>query len=304
MSAEVRAALPPPEELARALSRDLRWLASELGSAVAAAHPVSPLRGVDRPRTAFRVDLADGRRVKLRRMKTPERAAELARLLERLADRGLPRPLLRRDAALVVEWIEGAPLASDPVPLADLREAARLLAAIHAVASFDGERLPAARSAGAELCALREQLDVLVDAGALAAGEAEALAARAEARWPARAVRGVAHGDFSGENLVVDARGRIRVVDNEALHVGPLDLDLARTWSRWALPDAAWRAFLAAYASEASRDVDEAALEIWKLRSLVQSAWYRTRYELPGVDAAVTRLRALRAARRSDAQRD
>lgn len=296
MSVETRAVLPEPEDLARTLTRDLAWLGEGLGSAVIESLPVSPLRGVARPRTAFRVTLADGRCVKLRRLKTAARAAELARLLERLADRGLPQPLLLRGETLVVEWLAGTPLPpAQAVCAPDRVRAAGLLAAIHGTPCVRAERQRAPSAVAAELRGLEAQLEVLVASGACEAAEASEIAADAR-RWaPRESPVGVAHGDFSAENLIVDPQGRLRVVDNEALAVGLLDLDLARTWSRWPMPEASWRAFLGAYEAFSGRRIDDSALGCWKLRTLVLSAWYRTRYELSGVPEVLARLRILHA---------
>src|SRR5262245_36029156 len=99
--------LPTAQELERALADDLGWLAVELGSRIVDVAPVSPLRGRHRPRAAFRLTLADGRRLKLRRLRSPERAAELARLVESLRELGIPQVVAMRGNALVVEWLNG-----------------------------------------------------------------------------------------------------------------------------------------------------------------------------------------------------
>ena len=76
--------------------------------------PISPLRGRDRPRAAFRVTLASGRRVKLRRLRSAERAAELARMVEGLRGAGIPPVAALRDDWLAVEWLAGARLCNRP----------------------------------------------------------------------------------------------------------------------------------------------------------------------------------------------
>ena len=295
MRGGTRAASPPAAELAQALERDLLWLADALGSRVLEAWPVSPLRGVDRPRTAFCARLADGRRVKLRRLRTAIRAEELADLLECLADRGLPQPLARRDETLAVEWVEGTPLPTDSSAAEWIPRAAELLAAIHGARRFRREVLPASRSTDAELRIFTAQLDWLAATGALDRSEAAELVADVSGWAPQRALQGIAHGDFAAENLIVDEAGSLRVVDNEALAVSILDLDLARVWSRWPMAEPSWRAFLATYAGASGREVEDAGLAPWKLRTLVLSAWYRTQYGLPGAPEVLRRLRNLHA---------
>jgi aminoglycoside phosphotransferase (APT) family kinase protein len=282
-----------PRDLERAIESDLSWVASRLGSAVTEMAPVSPLRGRDRPRAAFRLTLADGRRLKLRRLRSPERAEDLSRLLGRLRELGLPRVLLRREEALVVEWVDGVPLEEQPADADRIGEAAELLGRIHATPSFDGLRLPVTRSTRDELRAMQDELSILVRAGRLEAVTATRLARSARRCDPGRALQGIVHGDFCAENLVVDARGRIRVVDNEALQVGFLGLDLARVWSRWPLPEPTWQGFLSSYRRWGAGPADDEALLVWKLRILVKSAWYRVARRFPGADEALGRLHAL-----------
>jgi len=283
--------LPSAEQLERALADDLAWTESALGSKIAEVAPVSPLRGRHRPRTAFRLTLADGRRLKLRRMRSPERAVELARLVERLRDLGIPQVVLSRAEALVVEWLDATPFDEGPDPSGRREEAARLLGRIHATATFDGLALPVLRPTAPELLAMAEELAFLVRARRLDTDTAERLSAAARERDPGRSLHGIVHGDFCVENLVVDGDGRLRVVDNEGIEVGPLAWDLARVWSRWPMPESAWEGFLAAYRTAGGARVDGPELAVWKIRTLVRSAWYRVGYRLAGDDAALARLR-------------
>ncbi len=285
--------LPTAEELERALADDLAWTEAALGSKIAEVAPISPLRGRHRPRTAFRLTLADGRRLKLRRMRSPERAADLARLVERLRDLGIPQVVLSRAEALVVDWLDGTPFNEGLDPSGRREEAARLLGRIHATATFDGLALPVARPTAPELLAMAEELAFLVRARRLDSDTTERLLAAARARDPGRSLHGIVHGDFCVENLVIDGDDRLRVVDNEGIEVGPLAWDLARVWSRWPMPESAWERFLAAYRSAGGADVDGPELAVWKIRSLVRSAWYRVGYRLAGDDAALARLRSL-----------
>jgi aminoglycoside phosphotransferase (APT) family kinase protein len=294
MSASVGAELPDPKVLERELVRDLAWLAARLGAEVASAVPVSPLRGHGRPRTAFQVSLSDGRTVKLRRMAAVERAAQLERLLAALAPLGFPHVLLRRGRTLALEWIPGTPLEAEGDPRA-IERAAELLSRIHGTSRFGGRRLPAERPATEEFQLLDKELLVLVAAGRLTKGEGESLRREVRRRTSDRPLHGIAHGDFAQENLVVDGAGALRVVDNESIRVGILDLDLARVWSRWPMEPATWRAFLEAYSVASGRPCRDDDLAGWKIRTLVLSAWYRHAYGLDGVDAAVSRLRHLGA---------
>jgi aminoglycoside phosphotransferase (APT) family kinase protein len=201
---------------------------------------------------------------------------------------------LRREAALVVPWLADAvPFAAGPADLAAFAAAGRLLGRLHAVDEALGRRLPFRASAEPELAAMDGQLAALVESKHLPvelAARARAAVRRAT-RGPV--LHGLTHGDFTAENLLVDAGGALRPVDNEGLGLGSLDLDLARTWLRWPMRAPAWRAFLDGYRDASGRPVDDEALHPWRLRTLVLSAWYRAEYGLPGLAEPLDRLRAL-----------
>ena len=281
------------QELERALADDLAWASGELGSEIAEVAAVSPLRGRDRPRAAFRLRLADGRQLKLRRMNTPERAAELARLTERLRDLGIPQVVLRRAETLAVEWLDGTPLREAPGHADRIEEAARLLGLIHATPGFDGLALPVLRPTAAELLAMQEELETLVQEGRLDADSVERLMTAARERDPGHVLYGIVHGDFCAENLVIDGDSRLRVVDNEGIELGPLARDLARVWARWPMPAAVWDRFLAAYRSAGGFQVESEDLAVWKIRTRVKSAWYRVTRRLAGDADALVKLRSL-----------
>lgn len=289
MASGIQIDLPDPQQLERAFERDLAWLAEELHAEVVSAEPVSPLRGLGHPRTAFRVDLSDGRRVKLRRLSEVGEAAELERLLAALAPIGFPQVLARRARCLVLEWIPGRLLSDEPEAAGWIDAAGALLGRMHRTCP-EGAALPAARPATAELDRCDSQLAALVAAKRLTRPEADALAGAIVRNTPERPTHGIVHGDFAPENLVIDAAGALHAIDNEVVRIGILDLDLARTWSRWPMPGRSWVSFLAAYAAASGRSCDDDALVGWKLRTLVVSAWYRSAFRLRGTDAAVARL--------------
>jgi aminoglycoside phosphotransferase (APT) family kinase protein len=273
---------PKTEELERTLGDDVAWASSELGSEIAEVTAVSPLRGSDRPRAAFRLTLADGRKLKLRRMRSPERAAELARLVGQLRDLGIPQVVLRRAETLIVDWIDGTPLCEGPDRPERIEEAARLLGRIHATPTFDGLGLPVVRPTAPQWLAMQEEITALVRARKLAAEIAKRLSAAAQEHDPGPTRHGIVHGDFCAENFVSDGAGCLRVVDNEGLEVGPLALDLARVWSRWPMSESAWGRFLVNYPASGGDRVVDADLLVWKIRTLVRSAWYRVTYRLAG----------------------
>jgi aminoglycoside phosphotransferase (APT) family kinase protein len=281
------------QDLERALAEDLAWVASELRSEISEVTAVSPLRGRDRPRAAFRVRLADGRQLKLRRMRSPERAAQVARLTGSLRDLGVPQVVLLRAGALAVEWVEGTPLREGPGHPDRIEEAGRLLGRIHATPAFEGLSLPVLRPTAPDLLGMREELATLVREGRLEADTGERLMAAAHERDPGSALHGIVHGDFCAENLVIDGDSRLRVVDNEGLEIGPLARDLARAGSRWPMPAAAWERFVAAYRSAGGIHAADEVLEFWRIPIQVRSAHFRVSHRLAGDAEALARVQSL-----------
>jgi aminoglycoside phosphotransferase (APT) family kinase protein len=178
-----------------------------------------------------------------------------------------------------------------------IARAGGLLGEIHRVGMQQRPSASASELVSAELERSREQLDDLVGRGALDRREADALGARiAQARvGSTRAHSGIVHGDFAPENLVLDETGALRIVDNESVQPGLLDLDLSRVWARWPMPAHHWQAFLDAYAERAGRACSDAGLDAWKVRALLVSAWYRTAFGLAGAAPALDHLRRFHA---------
>ncbi len=290
MVSEITIDLPDSQEFERAFDRDLAWLAEELRAEVVSAEPVSPLRGLGHPRTAFCVALSDGRRIKLRRMSEVDEAAELERLLTALAPIGFPQVIARRARSLAIEWIPGKLLSDGPDTPERIEAAGRLLGRMHRTRPAEGATLPAERPATAELERCDSQLAALVRAKLMTRAEADVLADAIVQNTPERPTHGIVHGDFAPENLVIDASGALHAIDNEVVRIGILDLDLARTWARWQMTAESWTSFLEAYASASDRSCSDDELVGWKVRTLVVSAWYRAAFRLRGADAAVTRL--------------
>src|SRR5262249_16489172 len=119
------------------------------------------------------------------------------------------------------------------------------------------------------------RLDALVDRGVIgrtAAHEAGVLARRFA---PTRAVYGLCHGDFCGENMVIRAKGRPCVVDNETVGIDLHDYDLARTWYRWPMDTERWREFIAGYAERRDTRSFLRHFPYWVVRVLVDAMHFR-----------------------------
>ena len=118
--------------------------------------------------------------------------------------------------------------------------------------------------------------------------------AAATAAAPAEVEVGLVHGDLCLENIVIHT-GIIRIVDTEDLRIYACDHDLARTWYRWPMSDAAWSAYRDGYERErgATRFLD--SFVHWAVVALVESAAFRLRAHTPAAGEPVARLRDLLA---------
>jgi aminoglycoside phosphotransferase len=231
---------------------------------------ISRADGRKHGRRVYRVELTDGRTIKARRLESEEAARRLVAL--RAAIEPAFAPVLDRHGPVLLEaWIEGVPLAERDTE-ARAAEAGALLARLHASAearpSGAVPTRPWREGAAAELAALG-------DAHALGADEVATLAAELRRHDPGSVPTVLIHGDFCGENMVIDGAGRLRVIDNEWLAIAPRGFDLGRTFSRWPMSDAAWQRLVAGYRSAAR--VDHGPLAFWKIVAALKSAHIRLR---------------------------
>lgn len=285
-------------ELDALLGPDLAAVRAFLGAPIARAVPLSASRPWNADRAAFRVETSDGRRTKLRRMPSEARARGVERSLEALADPRFARVLLRCGRLLVDEWIDGRGLDECGATRERVAEAGALLGRVHTTPPPpDAAVAEPGAAPDAHGDALRADLDFLASAGLLDPAARARLENAAAAARPEQAEVGLVHGDFCAENLLVDARGQLRVVDNEALGVGPLDLDLARTAYRWPLDGREGRAFLDGYAAYRDPDAGAAHAPFWRIRVLAKSARLRASGGWDRADVPLVALRALAEAR-------
>ena len=247
------AAVAPPPEVAAALRR--------LGFEPVDARLVSPLGASKGRRCAWRVEDASGAVAKVRLFEDPDAAARVCRL--RQGREPAFSAVSGRDGAVVLEeWVDGRPLsaaeASDALPWA-----AALLARLHAVSPPTGEAAMVDASPWRD--GARADLERFASDGLLPRTEADRAARLLACLAPGRTRAVVAHLDLCPENLVVDRRGDLHVVDNEMLAVRPPGLDLARSFHLWPMDEPAWRRFLEAY-RVAGGSADD--LDFWRLVAL------------------------------------
>jgi tRNA A-37 threonylcarbamoyl transferase component Bud32 len=276
-------------QLDRLLGADLAALVRARGAPLAAATEITGLPSPVRTRAAFRLEFADGTRLKGRRLKSAERAEVVHRLQDVVGD-GLPRILDRRGEALLLEWVAGRPLASFEVVPADiLQRCGRMLGELHrAFAGYaDGGVVP-----GPDHFCDRLERDValLLGAGWIDASFARRAVDVAVAHRPREARTGIIHKDFCAANVVIRSDGVPVCVDNANLAVGPHDLDLARTWYRWSMTSAERRHFAAGYEEHARLASCLRHFPFWATCVLVGSASIRLRSQTPGGIEALDRL--------------
>jgi aminoglycoside phosphotransferase (APT) family kinase protein len=235
--------------------------------------------------------------VKARRMDSEYAAREQVELRA-----GLPAAftsvLARFGKILIETWIEGRPLneMSPSKPLT--RQAGELLAMLHTRERAGGRSLPFS----ADVSGLKDEtlsgLRWLVVSGALDATAVDCLSALVERGAPDEAPHCLIHTDYCAENLVVDASGRLFVVDNERFRFGPAAMDRARTWYRWGwsepgAPAWQWEAFCEAYQAAGGERETPGHDSFWRIAAIVVSAVVRLRTGYPDASVPLIRLREM-----------
>jgi len=271
--------------LAAEHSLDVRTAVERAGLRAREVGLLSPPDPRKRNRSAWRVDLEDGGTVKARRLESAAAARELRALREGV-DPAFVAVVGCHEAVLLEEWVDGQPL-SDDAARARAGEAGALLGRLHAAPH------PAVATGRWRTQAERD-LDSLDAARVLDAREVASLRCRLAAQDPGASRGALVHRDFCAENMLVDPRGRLRVIDNEWFAIDAAGLDLARTLYRWPMDDGPRGAFLAAYRDAAGSDAGP--LGFWELVAVLWSA--RARLDQPadrrGVPIEVVRRLAAR----------
>ncbi len=267
-------------------------LLARLGAEPVAAEPITTLQLRGSARFTYRVRLADGRSVKLRRPSRPEKAACAWRLLDAIADARFAAVILREDDLVVEEWVEGTPLGT-VVPRAEhVASAAAFLAALHRL-RLDGTETGHVVATAPLRDATCSRLEGLRQYALLGSEEERALVSAVRCLAPAKATIAITHNDLCGDNLVVDTGNQLRVVDNEDVAPGFVHFDLARTWYRWELGHDLWEHFLACYVAGRGTPPETSAFEFWKIAAVTKSAIVRLAATPEQREHALVRLRAL-----------
>lgn len=278
---------PVEPEIAHALER--------AGLRARSVQPIARIRPAASGRSLYRIVLESGRSIKARRLDDETTARQLFEIRRELPVAFAPA-FCRCGRVLLEDWIEGDELGDDCPSDAQLAEAGALLAQLHARPALAGEALLGWRSTHDWRKRTEQGLESLLAAEAIDAGAARAIGAALMRLDPQRAIVGLVHSDFCGENMVIDGAGRLRVIDNERLRVDALGFDLGRCWYRWGLPPRAWERFSSAYAAGLPLCEPLEHLGFWSLVVLVKSAVLRWQSDPERAHVPLGRLRALACA--------
>lgn len=259
---------------------DLGHLIANVGSPPVEVEPLTCLPAAASRRASWKVRLEDGRIVKGRQLESARRGAKLEQLSGLLDDLPFAAVLGRRGEALLEEWVPGPAL--DTVAMTpDLAESIGLI--LGRVARSGAGR-PEMKSHIRLSTALWQKLEgALADlqaAGALSAETCGRLLERARANAPDVLEAGVIHLDFKAQNLILTPAGP-RVIDNELVDHGPLDMDLARTWYLWPMSAGSQARFLRGYGRMRSPRSFLLHEVFWAIHTVGCAAAFLHRHDLP-----------------------
>jgi aminoglycoside phosphotransferase len=275
-------------DLRRVLGEELWLLTQAANASLVAATPLSDVSACP----AFRLQFEGGRVLKGRRLQTLTEALRTEYILQCIDHPAFPKVLARHDCAILTEWIDGTALDRKPLTAQLARECGALQGLLHGVPlprDNPYEPLRARRSEPA----LRDRCEQLTRAGLLETDDAQALLDLALQHAPMSCAEGFTHGDFCGENIVLQPAGTLCVIDCDALAVDALDYDLGRTWYRWPMAAALRDAYLSGYESMRSVHDFVTHFAYWAIAATLAGAAFRLRHRPDAIAAPVSRLRQL-----------
>jgi hypothetical protein len=285
-----------------AVSRDLEELMAEpgfaelvapLGSPVVSAVSLTQLPIEGRRRGCYRLQLANGRTLKYRRMPSAERAETVERLIALIAAPQIPRVLGRHGAGLLFEYVRARPVGRRDLTPKLLSEAASLQAHIHAIDVAGLLPTIAPQAVDRRTAGLRSSIERLVSQDALTLREGEGLWELALSHAPAVLRSDVTHNDFCSRNMLLTPEGGLVIIDNETIGVGPYEFDLARTWYLWPMKPPERAAYLEAYARHHDPSAFATRALFWLIDAMARSALFRLRGQSPTAAVPLRKLRLL-----------
>jgi Ser/Thr protein kinase RdoA (MazF antagonist) len=242
--------------------------------------------GRKRGRRTLRVELADGTALKMRCLESVEEASRLADVRSRLPPAFAP-VIARHGTMLLESWIDGEQLSASRAA-ARAEEMGALLGSLHATEL--PEIPPPAATRGRRDRAV-EQLATLAASGVIEVDLSQVLRAELLRTDPGEAPQTMVHLDYCPENLVIDATGRLHVVDNEWIGIDAAGLDLGRTYARWPMTADVWERFLSGYLTTAP--FDPRPLRFWMIIMAVAGVMIRRQRSVGELADPLARLRQL-----------
>ena len=262
------------------IGEDLRSLVAELGSPPVEAEPLTGQPATTSRRASWKVRLEDGRILKARQLESTRRGTTLEQLSGLLSDPPFAAVLGRRGDALLEEWVPG-PTLDTMAMTPDLAESVGLILGRVARAGVGNPLIDNhIRLATSLWQKLEGALADLRAAGAISADTCGSLLERARANAPDVLEAGLVHLDFKAQNLILTPAGP-RIIDNELVDHGPLDMDLARTWYLWPMSAAQQARFLRGYGRMRSPRSFLLHEVFWAIHTLGCAAAFLHRHGLP-----------------------
>ncbi|MBI3786152.1 MAG: aminoglycoside phosphotransferase family protein [Deltaproteobacteria bacterium] len=242
-----------------AVEADIRTAVEMAGLHARGLSLISPLGVGKGMRYAYRVETADGRVIKARHFESPGESRRVFEL-RRGIDDAFAAVFGCFGTVLLEEWIAGEML--DPHDTEGWAQTAgAIVGRLHArplpsqISPDEGTRRWNESAAG--------DIEVLRHAKVLPEATCDALQIAVRCHDPGRARIALIHKDFCAENMLVDAAGRLRIIDTERITFEPVGFELGWTWHRWPMLPPAWERFVDGYGSTAPAAPE--AEEYWRL---------------------------------------
>ena len=255
------------------IDEEILQFTKERGLNISEAKRVGSLAGERLVKRCYFLRLTDGQKLKVRRLRSSERAQEVEAILRVVGHPCFPAVLARRGSLLLEPWIEG--LRIDPQSAEVAERCGFLLGEFHARSFGEATSAETELPVKEQMTRLENAVQLLSVSQMLSDEDHRTLLATARRYQPDTAERGYIHGDFAPENIVADPQGKFVVVDNELVQEHPYDFDLARTWIRWPMTAQMKTRFLETYRSHRRTTSFQQSVHFWLLCALTRAVAFR-----------------------------